>query len=247
MHRRVLKLLRRGALHLWLINSKGALAAFEQIDLQEEAASRSITQLVEKTRVSMGVGARGAGSGRSIMSPEYHENDKSAARLTPQTTTSAAAAYASAAKPTPAPSPPPPPTPKSAEEVAALVEAISDTAPLRRVAVAVRASGFDQSVAREFASDSECVAAIAERAGVADISGVALARLTFLFRQLRPTSGATSSSIRYLVGPLAGRTGVVLGPNPENYAQVLVRLGDDARTIRRSARQRSQRATRRHT
>ena len=97
----------------------------------------------------------------------------------------------------------------------------------------MRASGFDQSVAREFASVSECVTAIAERAGVADISGVALARLAFLFRQLRQTSGATSSSIRYLVGPLAGRTGVVLGPNPENYAQVLVRLGDDARTIKK--------------
>ena len=149
------------ALFICLIDSKGALAAFEQIDLQKEAASRSITQLVEKTRVSMGVGARGADSGRSIMSPEYHENDKSVARLAPQTTTSAAAAYASAAKPTPAPSPPPPPTPRSAEEVAALVEAISDTATLRRVAAAVRASGFYQSVAREFASVSGCVAAIA--------------------------------------------------------------------------------------
>ena len=41
--------------------------------------------------------------------------------------------------------------------------------------------------------------------------------------------------LRFLVGPLAGRTGLVLGPNPENDAQLLVEL-DDGTTVKKVGR-----------
>ena len=41
--------------------------------------------------------------------------------------------------------------------------------------------------------------------------------------------------LRFLVGPVAGRTGRVLGPNPENDAQLLVEL-DDGTTVKKAGR-----------
>ena len=44
-----------------------------------------------------------------------------------------------------------------------------------------------------------------------------------------------TASASYLVGPLAGRTGRVLGPNPENDVQLLVEL-DDGTTVKKVGR-----------
>ena len=180
-------------LSIWVLDSKGALAAFKDIPLKQ-AAARSITQLVEATRVSMEVDARGggggsAGGGRSVMSPD---DDADVAR--PATEDEDAAACNSVAEPPPAE---PPTTTKSAEEIAAHVEAAGDTELFRRVAATVRSTALDQAAVRRFRSGSACVTAIAEHAGAADdISGVPLARLASLFDQLWQPPPATDDDER---------------------------------------------------
>ena len=172
-------------LFIWVLDSKGDLAAFKKI-LLKQAAARSITQLAEATRVSMGVDARdggsgAAGGGRSVMSPD---DDADVAR--PATEDDDAASCDSVAEP---PAAELSTTNKSAEEIAVLAEAAGDIELLRRVAAAVRSTALDQAEVRRFATVSECVAAIAERADAAAVSGVVALRarspLTSLFGELR--------------------------------------------------------------
>ena len=93
---------------------------------------------------------------------------------------------------------------RSADELAVLFEALGPgSAPLQRVAAAVRAEGLDGAAVAAFASPSACVAAIARAMGE-DLSGVTLACVTRLVREVRPSHrvAPTAGFLPRMVGPL---------------------------------------------